>query len=222
MRMPSIATPPYRGDELCFGGSFNPPHLGHLITARASAEVAGFARVRLIVAARSPHKYAADRGADRAFFMADAQIRLKLCRLAVGDDPMFIIDDRELRRAGPSYTADTAEELRNEANGVAPAWLVGTDLLPGLPTWHRADELLADPSTLIRFIIMQRGGHEIDPTNLPPTVRPLAARAVRVPQIEISASAIRHRLAAGRSIRFLVPEPVRQFLEEHRTYSPVD
>ena len=181
---------------LCFGGSFNPVHHGHLLAARAAAEAAGFDRVRLIVAGDPPHK---PESAD----LAPAADRVEMCRLAVTGDPFFEVDDRETRRDGPSYTATTAEEF-----GPPVDWLIGADLLASLPRWHRAAELLSDPPTLVRFVVMARGGYEIDWPNLPAAVRHLRANAVTVPRVEVSATHLRQRLAAGLSVRYLTPDRV--------------
>ena len=189
--------------ELCLGGSFNPPHAGHLITARAAAEAGGFDRVRLIVAGRSPHKVA-----DRD--VAPAGVRVAMTRAAVDGDPLFLVDDRELRRDGPSFTADTAEALQRERGEGPIHWLIGVDLLSGLPTWHRAAELTADPPTLVQFVVMARGGHRVDAATLPASVQHLAAAIVEVPRVEISSSDIRRRLREGRPIRYLVPPTVEE------------
>ncbi len=193
--------------DLCFGGSFDPPHVGHLIVARAAAEAAGLRRVRLIVAGQSPFKANATPG----------HLRLEMCRLAVADDPGFVIDDRELGREGKSFTADTAEVLRDEL-GAPPAWLIGSDLLPTLPRWHRSAELLADPPTLIRLVVAHRAGHPMEVDALPPEVRQLARQAVIVPQIDVSSTMVRDRVAAGRSIRHLVPEAVERLIASRGLY----
>ena len=190
------------------GGSFDPPHLGHLITARLAAEAAGFQGVRLVVAARSPFKTGG---------YASTPDRLAMTRAAVHGDPFFFVDDRELRRDGPSYTADTASQLRDEMAAV-PAWLIGADLLPGLPRWHRAAELLADPPTLLRFVVMRRPGHPIDWDALPPEVRHLRTSVVEVPQIDLSSTTIRNRVAAGRSIRHMVPDSVADLIDRRNLY----
>lgn len=192
--------------ELCLGGSFNPIHVGHLITARAAAEAIGASRVRLVVAGTSPHK-ANDPN------VAPAAERVALCRAAVGDDPAFVVDDRETRRPGRSYTADTADELRLEQGGEPVRWLIGADLLAGLPTWHRAAELLADPPGLVRFVVMHRPGNPIDWESLPPAVRHLRRSVVIVPQIDVSSTQLRERIARGQSVRYFVPEPARELLE---------
>ena len=199
------------GQPLCLGGSFNPPHLGHLIVGRAVAERAGFAAVRLIVAAQPPHK------PDDAA-VAASQHRLAMTRLAVADDPFFVVDDREIRRGGPSYTLDTARSLQKEpefAGGPVP-WLIGADLLAGLMNWHKPHDLLR--GDIVGFVVARRGPRPIDWPSLPPPVRALEASVVEAPQIDISASDIRSRIAAGREISYLVPEAVRQYVLEHRLY----
>src|SRR5215210_7294765 len=95
---------------LCFGGSFNPIHHGHLLCARAVAEREGFDRVELIPSAQPPHK------AGTAFDMAPAEDRLAMCRLAIEGTKLFAVNDIELRRSGPSYTVDTARQLKAQGD----------------------------------------------------------------------------------------------------------
>src|SRR3954467_3014450 len=120
---------------LCFGGTFNPIHHGHLICARSIAESGGFDQVLLIPSAQPPH-----RGGQ--FDLASAQDRLTMCQLAIKDAPFFAISDIELRRSGPSYTLETARTLRHR--GLAEVhWLIGGDTVSQLPSWH-------DPLALMR------------------------------------------------------------------------
>src|SRR5687767_1888001 len=111
--------------ELCFGGSFNPVHHGHLICARAVAEIGGYDRVRLIPSRQPPHKPAAPD-------LATPEQRLKMCQLAVEGSSLFTVDDIELRRAGPSYTLETARELSRQGMKIVH-WLIGADMLRYLP-----------------------------------------------------------------------------------------
>jgi nicotinate-nucleotide adenylyltransferase len=191
---------------LTLGGSFNPIHIGHLVCARAAAEAAGYEGVRLVPAGANPHKPTAD--------LATAESRLTMCQLAVAGDPFYVVDDREVRRSGPSFTYDTAEML-SLATGERVAWLVGTDLLARLHTWHRFDELLRQ----IDVVLMRRAGHAIELASLDPSVAALAMRAVEVPAIEISATMIRVRARAGRSVEHLVPAAVARHIANHRIYS---
>ena len=191
---------------LCLGGSFNPIHVGHLICARHAAETLGYRGVRLVPAAANPHKGSAD--------LAGAADRLRLCELAVEGDPFFTVDGREARRPGPSYTFDTAAELAAET-GQRVAWLIGTDLLPRLHTWHRFDELLET----VDLVVMRRAGHPIELAGLHPRVAGLAGRAVVVPAIDITATAIRSRVKSGVSIAYFVPLAVEREIFDRRLYA---
>jgi nicotinate-nucleotide adenylyltransferase len=191
---------------LTLGGSFNPIHVGHLVCARAAAEAAGYAGVRLMPAGANPHKPTAD--------MATAESRLTMCQLAVAGDPFYVVDGREVRRPGASFTYDTATELALTTEERV-AWLVGTDLLARLNSWHRFDELLLK----IDFVVMRRAGHAIDLAGLDPRVAELAERAVVVPAIEVSATTIRQRTRSGQSIEHLVPPAVARFIANQAVFS---
>ena len=192
--------------RLCFGGSFNPIHHGHLIGARAVAEAAGFERVVLIPSALPPHKLG-----DRE--MAPAEHRLAMCRLAVKGDATFEVNDLELTRTGPSYTIDSARQLRREGwTGVH--WLIGTDTVPFLPQWHEPDALLKE----VTFVVMARPGHRLDWPSLPGHLRALRDKVVEGPRVEISASDIRRRVAAGQPIRYLTPPAVETYIRANGLY----
>lgn len=196
-----------------FGGSFNPIHHGHLIIARAVAERLGAARLVLIPSASPPHKQGED--------LAHAHDRLRMVRLAVEGDPAFDVSDVEVRRSGPSYTFLTVEEYRRAAGAEVPLyWVIGGDTLPELHTWYRIREL----AELCRIVTAVRPGYERP--NLSPLGQVLAEDCVRrladdvlpTPRIDISATEIRARVRAGRSIRYLVPEPVREYIEQRGLY----
>ena len=209
---PKSGSPPAGGQRLCLGGSFNPLHHGHLICARAAAEAGGYGGVRLIVSARPPHK-PADAG------VAAAADRVALCRAAVAGDDFFLVDDRETRRAGPSFTSDTARELQRETGDTGPVpWLIGADLLAGLTGWHEAELLLS--GSLVRFVVMRRAGYAIEWDALPPAVARLRESVVGVPQIDISATRVRERLAGGRDVRYLVPDGAAALIRERGMYRP--
>lgn len=207
-QLTAITNPPAAiGDRrlLCLGGSFNPIHLGHLITARAAAESLGLPGVRLIPTAGNPHKIGQD--------VAVAEDRFEMCQMAVAGDPFFVVDPIELRRPPPSFTFDTVTAIAGDSGERVP-WLIGTDLLPKLHTWHHFDELL----NRVAFVVMRRAAYPIDPSGLDPRVVALAERSVVVPQIELSASAIRGRVRRGESIEYLVPPPVAQFVAINGLY----
>jgi nicotinate-nucleotide adenylyltransferase len=191
---------------LCFGGSFNPIHHGHLIAARAVAEASGFNRVLLIPSSQPPHKR---QNAD----IADPEQRLAMCRLAVEDDPLFAVNDLELRRSGPSYTIDTVRELKRQG-WQRVHWLMGADMVEILPKWHEPQALMAEAD----FVVMARPGWAFDWDAMPTEFRGLRQAVVAAPMLQISATDIRQRVREGRSIRYLVPETVRGYIEQNRLY----
>lgn len=191
--------------RLHFGGSFNPPHLGHLICARAVAEARGFGQVVLLPSSQPPHK-----PGDTS--LAPAVDRLAMCRLAVADDPLFAVDDLEIRRDGPSYTIDTVRLLRQRQERVC--WLIGADMAAILPQWRQSQELLEE----VEFVLMARPGWAFDWGKLPEPYRKLRHHVVAAPLIEISATDIRRRIAAGLPIRYLVSPAVEQYIEQHGLY----
>lgn len=199
-----------------FGGSFNPIHHGHLLVARSVAETLGLRRVVLIPAAQPPHK-----NGPGAPALAPAEDRLEMLRRATDGDPDFEVSDLELRRDGPSYTILTAEAYRRMLGAEVPiCWLIGADTLEDLHTWYRVRELC----DLVRIVTAARPGFESPNLSaLADIIPPDRLARIRedilpTPRIDISASQVRRRLAAGQSIRYLVPETVRIFIEEHGLY----
>jgi nicotinate-nucleotide adenylyltransferase len=193
--------------RLCYGGSFNPIHNGHLLVARAIAEAGGFDRVTLIPSAQPPHKPAS---ADLAL----PSTRLELCQLVSDADPLFEVSDIEFRRSGPSYTIQTAREFR-QSGWPEVHWLIGADMLQILPTWHLYEQLLKE----VTFWIARRPGYEIDWATLPASVQPLRDRVVTAPLVEISATQVRERARRGQSIKYLVPDVVERAILDRRLYT---
>lgn len=196
--------------RLCFGGSFNPIHVGHIICARFAAEAAGFEGVRLLPTAANPHKPDAN--------LAPADLRITMLNAAVAGDLFFLVDPQETRRDGVSYTFDTARALINAGESSKITWLIGTDLLPKLHTWHRFDELMG----IVTFAVMKRAGQEIDFTSFDPRVRPLCQHIIDVPQIQISSTLVRDRIRRGKPIDGLVHPAVERIIANHRLYRPAD
>lgn len=195
---------------LCFGGSFNPIHNGHLVCARAVAETLGFDRIILIPAAHPPHKPASAE-------FAEPQHRLAMCRLAAElQSQLFEADDIELRRPPPSYTIDTVRQLRQMRKWEQVHWLIGADMLMYLPKWR-------DPQALLRetqFVVMRRPGTEIDWNVLPPAYLGLRYHVAEAPLMNVSSTDIRRRIATGKSIEYLVPPGVAGYIREHGLYRP--
>ena len=195
---------------LCFGGAFNPIHHGHLICARAVAEAKGFDLLVLIPTGKPPHK-------PGAMDLAPAPDRLEMCRLAISESPQFAVDEIELDRPGPSYTLDTARELARRGWDKTH-WLIGADMLLYLPYWHQPAELVRE----VDLIVMARPGWKLDWQTLPGEFRSLANKLVEVPLIDIRASDIRRRVAAGLSITYLTPPAVCEYIRARGLYRRSD
>ncbi len=191
---------------LCFGGSFNPIHNGHLFCARAVAKEKGFERVLLIPSGQPPHK-------EGAADLAGGQHRLAMCRGVAGEDSLFEVDDLEMRRSGPSYTIQTVQELERRGFGRVH-WLIGADMLNDLPNWKEAGELVQK----VGFVIVARPGFEFEWGALPKSYQALRGCIVEAPLMDVSASEIRRRVRAGESIGELVPGVVERYIREHRLY----
>lgn len=197
-----------------YGGSFDPIHVGHLISARSIAEAMSFSKVILIPSARPPHK--------EGVAMTTAEHRMAMVRLAIEGDPLFEASDVELGRAGPSFTLDTVMEYRRRLGDTAELfWIIGADSLPELPTWHRIDELVKR----VTIVTAARPGF-VKPAvaDLAEAVGKEAAQALLsncclTPEIDISATRIRARVAAGDSIRYLTPEAVASYIQQHGLYA---
>ena len=196
-----------------YGGSFNPIHNGHLIVARAVAERLDLERLIFLPSANPPHK--------ETETLAASAHRAEMVRLAIEPEPAFEFSDFDLTRKGPSYTIDTVAHFRNESGaGVELCWIIGADSLVELPSWHRAGELVDQ----CRIVTAVRPGWtqiEWDKLLTPLSDKQLTrlqAGVVETPMIEISSSDIRQRVTRGRSIRYLVPNCVRAYVETHRLY----
>ncbi|ARA93042.1 nicotinate-nicotinamide nucleotide adenylyltransferase [Rhodothermaceae bacterium RA] len=186
-----------------YGGSFNPPHLAHLIIAEHVREQFGLDAVWWVPSFQPPHK-------ERGALVAPVH-RLAMTRLATAGHPAFRVSDLEIRRGGVSYTVETLRVLQEAHPNVAFSLVIGGDSLRDFDTWHRPDEIVER----VPLLVYRRPGVEtgvLDPA--------VAARVqfTRAPLIEISGTDIRRRCREGRSIRYLVPEPVRHYIEEHGLY----
>ena len=178
-----------------YGGSFDPIHHGHLILAREAMEQLALDRIIFIPVAQSPHKL------DRT--PAPPAVRLAMVRAAIVGESRFECDDSEVKREGPSFTVDTVEVWRAKAPGDELFCLIGEDNVRELPKWRRYDEL----RKMVRFVVFGRD------VSAPPHDFPWVNR-----RVDISATEVRKRVAQGRSIRYLVPEVVREIIETHRLY----
>lgn len=185
-----------------FGGSFNPPHLAHLLVAEAMREQFALDEVVWMPAAQSPFKTG---------HAATSDDRLTMTRLATEGHPAFTVSDLELQRGGLSYTLDTLEALHAERPRDTFALIVGGDNLASFTRWHRYEDILAR----VPLLVYHRPGY-VAPS-LPPEVQGRISFA-EAPLLDLSSTTLRQRVAAGQSIRYRVPEPVRQYIQQHGLY----
>lgn len=182
------------------GGTFDPPHHGHLVIAADVHDALGLDRVLLVPSAVPPHK--------RHTVQASAELRLEMLHAAVRGDPRFEVDDLELRRPGPSYTVDTLRALRERFPGAELFFLIGADNVRELSSWREPEEIVR----LARIVAVPRGCESID------AEAPFPFLTVPVIRTEVSATEVRRRVAAGLSIRYLVPDAVREIVARERLY----
>jgi nicotinate-nucleotide adenylyltransferase len=198
-----------------FGGSFDPVHVAHLVLAERVREARSLDTVLFIPARRPPHKAGRE--------LEPGRERLHMLRLAIEGNPAFQALPVELEREGPSYTLQTVRQLRERLGAAAELYLVvGGDSLEEIPTWWRADELVRE----IEIVAVPRPGSPVGVA-----LEGLAGRfgaewaartrelAVQVPLMEVSATEVRRRVREGLSIRYLVPEAVREHILSAGLYS---
>lgn len=186
-----------------FGGSFDPIHHGHLIAAQDALEQLHLDFLYFVPAFQSPLR-------DDEVRAAPEQ-RLRMIRLAISGDSRFRIHESEIARGGISYTYDTASALREEQPERLPVWIIGEDQVAKLPRWHRIEELCG----LVDFAYFQRPGHT-HPAE--PEIPGLKLHRLRSHQVEISSTEIRQRVREKRPLRFLLPDPVIQYMDEQNLY----
>lgn len=210
------------------GGTFDPIHYAHLRLAEELGERLKLAHVRLIPASIPPHRTAPN---------VTAAHRLEMVRLAIAGNPRLLLDDRECRRQGASYTVDTLAELRVELGPVRPiCLLMGVDAYLALDTWSRWRRLFE----LAHVVVAHRPGFELDTAALPAELagetvsrRSADADDVRaapagkvlaadITPLDISATAIRAALGAGHSARYLLPDTVLDYIGRNRLYKDID
>ena len=184
-----------------FGGTFDPPHIGHLVAATDAREALDLDVVLLVVAHRPWQKQG-----TRDITSSDD--RLAMVEAAVADTPGLEASDLEIRRGGTTYSVDTLEELRRGEPDAELFLLVGADAAAGFGTWERPD----DVARLARLVVVDRPGAHGEPDPRWPWMR------VDVPDLEISSTDLRRRFAEGRSVQHLVPAPVAAYAEGRGLY----
>lgn len=203
-----------------FGGTFDPIHYGHLRSAFEMLQALRFDEVRFIPCGDPPH---------RGITFADAELRFRMVDVAIAGQDGFVSDDRELRREGLSYSIDTLISLREEFPDRSLGLIVGMDAFLGLPQWYRWDEILDFAHIVVAHrpgwkapdigplgdLITEHGTHRVDDLHVTTHGR---IHIHAVTQLEIASTEIRELVAAGRDPRFLMPDAVRDVIEETGIY----
>ncbi len=180
------------------GGTFNPPHIAHLIMANEVADQLGLDEVRFMPNAVPPHKI---KQGD-----ATAEERLEMTRLAIADNPRFKLEPFEIERGGVSYTFETMTLLMQREADVIFYFIIGGDSIDALGTWYHIDELMK----IVHFVGVQRPGFFGETT--------YDVELVEAPLIDLSSTIIRERLQTGKTVRYLLPEAVEQYIREEGLY----
>lgn len=180
-----------------FGGTFDPPHIGHLIVAQDAMAALGLDGVIFVPAAQPPHKL------DES--IAPPAVRLAMVRAAIAGTDGFEVDDVELRRKGPSWSVDTLREFRKRLPDADLHLLIGSDQFAEFDTWREPAEI----RRLARLVVLAREGTATAAEGV---------RVVRVTRIDVSSTDVRNRVAEGKPIRFLVPDAVAALIRLHGLY----
>lgn len=186
--------------KIClFGGTFNPPHNGHLFMAEEVLRLSQYTAILFIPAFLPPHKKTADIAPEH---------RLAMLSLAIADNLAFYLDDCEIRRKGASYTVDTLKYIWKEYSLISkPGLLIGTDLLSSFDSWRAPEEIL----DLADLLVVKRKG-DYSPES------PFPHQLLENKQLPISSSEIRKRAYSGSNFRYLLPEKVYQYIKEKDLY----
>lgn len=187
-----------------FGGTFDPPHVGHVSVAADVADALDLDAVLWIPAGEPPHKSDAE--------LTPAPVRLRMVRAATAADERFRVSEREIVRSGPSYTVDTLRELREEELGDADLFLImGVDQYRAFGSWHCPEEILE----LATLAVMNRGGEGVGESEIGDD-----ERVVQVPvrRVDVSSTTVRARVARHDRIEGLVPPEVARIIEAEGLY----
>jgi nicotinate-nucleotide adenylyltransferase len=186
-----------------FGGSFDPPHLGHLAFARFVQQALGPDQLVWLPAGRQWQK------PDQV--MAAGSHRAAMVARLIASEPQFRLDERELQRRGPSFTADTLREFSGENPGAELMFLIGQDQYARLPTWYQVETVVS----LATLVVVPRGGEAVV---TPPGLPPHRLRVLALPELPISSTAVRDAVAQGQDISPMVGAEVASYIASHRLY----
>ena len=192
-----------------FGGTFDPIHIGHLVSAEEAWVELKLERVVFVPAGLPPHKL------DHV--MSPVEHRLAMVELAIASNPHFAVSRVDIDRFGPCYTVDTIELLRDEwGPGVEIYFIMGSDSLLDILTWHNPRRLIR----LCRFAVVSRPDYQVDLNELDALLPGLASRIqmLNAPELAISSTDIQRRVREGLSIKYQVPEAVEDYIYQHKLY----
>ena len=192
-----------------FGGTLDPPHVGHLILASEAKSQLELTRVLWTVTPDPPHKQ------DQS--ITSLEHRLAMVKLAIQDEPSFELSDIELSRPGPHYTVDTIKLLAQENPNAQIVPIIGGDSMNDLPTWHEPGELLYAAHWVG---VMRRPGEETDLDALEQELPGISSKVhyVEAPLLEIASREIRERAANGKPFRYYLPKSMFEYIEQHHLY----
>lgn len=193
-----------------FGGTFDPPHLGHLILASEAQSQLELDRLLWILTPEPPHKL------DQ--MITPTEHRLAMVNLAIGDNPLFELSRVELDRPGPHYTLNTIRLIAEQNPGAEIILIIGGDSLRDLPTWREPREIVA---ACHEIGVMKRPHENAALDELERDLPGIRAkiRYVDTPLLEIASRELRNRIAEGRSVRYYLPTSVREYIEQKRLYN---
>jgi nicotinate-nucleotide adenylyltransferase len=186
-----------------FGGTFDPPHVGHFIVAQDVYERLALDRLLLVPAGVPPHKPVE----------AAAAVRVRMLEAGLENDGRLQVSRMEVERGGVSYTVETLRALKERSPGDELLLVIGADQLRDFSTWRSPEEV----ARLARLVVMNRGG--LAPEHVGAGAQ-VPYQMVDVTRVDVSSTEVRRRRMEGRSIRYWVPEPVRRIIEEERLYIP--
>lgn len=181
-----------------FGGTFDPPHFGHLLMANEVLHSLNLTEIWFMPNQIPPHKQNEK--------ICDSYHRVNMLKLAVKGNEFFRIETIELERPGPSYTYDTIRLLKQRYSQVEFYFIIGADMIEYLPKWYKIEQL----QNCIQFVGVKRTGYSIR--------SPFSILEVNVPQFDVSSTMIRKRLKEGKTVHYLLPESVIQYIKENHLY----
>ncbi len=187
------------------GGTFNPPHIGHLIVAEFVREEVGLDKIIFVPCASPPHK----QNLDYLSQLAESEHRFEMVKIAIKGNPFFEASDIEIKRGGISYTIDTVNQMLERFPNYDFYLLIGADQFKDFHTWREPEEIVKK----VQLIVFNRPGFVIPESKFSPF-----ARFITIPNIEVSASEIRSRVKSGKSIKYLVPPEVEEYIYANGLY----